>query len=114
MLAVKKMRGDASKEVNLLKRINHFNLIKLQGYCENDACSYLVSEYMENGSLREWLSENKTSEHQILAKRILIALEWSSVSSQLHGTFLCAQGHKQWKHSSKQRSKSQDSKFRFC
>ncbi|QCD98900.1 lysM domain receptor-like kinase 4 [Vigna unguiculata] len=84
ILAVKKMRGDASKEVNLLKRINHFNLIKLQGYCENDACSYLVYEYMENGSLREWLSENRTTEHQILAKRILIALDIANGLQYLH------------------------------
>lgn len=84
ILAVKKMRGDAAKEVNLLKRINHFNLIKLQGYCENDACSYLVYEYMENGSLREWLSKNRTTEHQILAKRILIALDIANGLQYLH------------------------------
>ncbi|KAL9330542.1 hypothetical protein ACSQ67_000152 [Phaseolus vulgaris] len=84
MLAVKRMRGDASKEVNLLKRVNHFNLIKLQGYCETDACSYLVYEYMENGSLREWLSANRTTQHQILAKRILISLDIANGLQYLH------------------------------
>nr|TKS15977.1 hypothetical protein D5086_0000028150 [Populus alba] len=56
ILAVKKMSRDVTKEVNILKRINHFNLIKLEGVCENRGCFYLVLEYMENGSLREWLS----------------------------------------------------------
>ncbi|KAG4931685.1 hypothetical protein JHK84_048680 [Glycine max] len=84
ILAVKKMRGDASKEVNLLEKINHFNLIKLQGYCENDGCPYLVYEYMENGSLREWLSRNGSTEHQSLARRILIALDVANGLQYLH------------------------------
>ncbi|XP_020235438.1 lysM domain receptor-like kinase 4 [Cajanus cajan] len=83
-LAVKIMRGDGSKEVNLLKRINHFNLIKLQGYCENDGCHYLVYEYMENGSLREWLRENRSTENQCLANRIQIALDIANGLQYLH------------------------------
>ncbi|XP_057746092.1 lysM domain receptor-like kinase 4 [Arachis stenosperma] len=48
IMAIKKMNLGASKEVNLLGRINHFNLIKLEGYCEKDGSFYLVFEYMEN------------------------------------------------------------------
>ncbi|TKY57751.1 LysM domain receptor kinase 4 [Spatholobus suberectus] len=84
ILAVKKMRGDAAKEVNLLKRINHFNLIKLQGYCESDGCLYLVYEYMENGSLREWLSKNSGNINSGLAKRIQIALDIANGLQYLH------------------------------
>ncbi|KAK7321732.1 hypothetical protein VNO77_32629 [Canavalia gladiata] len=84
ILAVKKMRGDGSKEVNLLKRINHFNLIKLQGYCENYGSLYLVYEYMENGSLREWLSKIRSMEHQSWAKRIQIALDIANGLQYLH------------------------------
>ncbi|KAJ1419736.1 Serine-threonine/tyrosine-protein kinase, catalytic domain [Sesbania bispinosa] len=84
ILAVKRMRGDASKEVNLLKKINHFNLIKLQGYCENYGCHYLVYEYMENGSLREWLSKNRSMEHQSWEKRIQIALDIANGLQYLH------------------------------
>ncbi|XP_061341403.1 lysM domain receptor-like kinase 4 [Gastrolobium bilobum] len=84
ILAVKKMRGDASKEVNLLKKINHFNLIKLQGYCRNDGCLYLLYEYMENGSLREWLSKNRSTEHQSWAKRIQIAVDIANGLQYLH------------------------------
>ncbi|KAL5071981.1 hypothetical protein RYX36_022868 [Vicia faba] len=84
VLAVKRMRGDVSKEVNLLKRINHFNLIKLQGYCENKACIYLVYEYMENGSLREWLSKNSSIEHQSWGRRIQIAVDIANGLQYLH------------------------------
>ncbi|KAK7310455.1 hypothetical protein RJT34_07998 [Clitoria ternatea] len=84
ILAVKRMKGDASKEVNLLKKLNHFNLIKLQGYSENDGCFYLVYEYMENGSLREWLGKKGSKENQSLAKRIQIALDIANGLQYLH------------------------------
>ncbi|XP_027368172.1 lysM domain receptor-like kinase 4 [Abrus precatorius] len=84
ILAIKKMKRNASKEVILLKRINHFNLIKLQGYCENEGCLYLVYEYMENGSLREWLSKSRSTEHQSWVKRIQIALDIANGLEYLH------------------------------
>ncbi|KAK7283335.1 hypothetical protein RIF29_12780 [Crotalaria pallida] len=84
ILAVKQMSADASKEVNLLAKINHFNLIKLQGYCKNDSLFYLVFEYMEHGSLREWLGRNRSIEHQSLANRIQIALDIANGLQYLH------------------------------
>ncbi|KAK2398449.1 lysM domain receptor kinase [Trifolium repens] len=84
VLAVKRMRRDASTEISLLKRINHFNLIKLQGYCENNECIYLVYEYIENGSLREWLNKNRSIEHQSWEKRIQIALDIANGLQYLH------------------------------
>ncbi|MED6182910.1 hypothetical protein PIB30_033134 [Stylosanthes scabra] len=79
-------KGHASKEINLLRRINHFNLIKLQGYCENQGLFYLVFEFMENGSLREWLSseENSSFLHQSWSKRIQIALDIANGLQYLH------------------------------
>ncbi|XP_028783165.1 lysM domain receptor-like kinase 4 [Neltuma alba] len=84
ILAVKKMSTDASKEVNMLKKINHFNVIKLQGYCKNEGFFYLVFEYMENGSLREWLGKNVPMGHQSWAKRIQIALDIANGLQYLH------------------------------
>lgn len=90
ILAIKKMKSDASKEVNLLGKINHFNLIKLKGYCKNhdDGLFCLVFEYMENGSLREWLNGNKsgstTEEHQSWEKRVQIALDIANGLDYLH------------------------------
>ena len=84
ILAIKKMSADASKEVNLLGKINHFNLVKLQGYCKKDGFSYLVFEYMENGSLREWLGKNRSTEPQSWAKRIQIAVDVANGLQYLH------------------------------
>lgn len=86
ILAVKRMSGDASKEVNMLKKINHFNLIKLHGYCKNDGFFYLVFEYMEKGSLKEWLGEKEdmSIEKQNWDKRIQIALDIANGLQYLH------------------------------
>ncbi|XVF73681.1 hypothetical protein PTKIN_Ptkin13bG0002100 [Pterospermum kingtungense] len=84
ILAVKRMRLDASKEVHLLKKINHFNLIKLQGVCENDGCFYLVFEYMKNGSLRDWLSNQSPDEIGCWTRRIQIALDVANGLHYLH------------------------------
>ncbi|KAI3922031.1 hypothetical protein MKX01_005720 [Papaver californicum] len=37
LAAINKMNGDVSKELNVLKKINHFNLIKLSGVCFDEA-----------------------------------------------------------------------------
>ncbi|KDP38456.1 hypothetical protein JCGZ_04381 [Jatropha curcas] len=84
ILAVKKMSGDVSKEVKILKRINHFNLIKLQGVCENLGCFYLVFEYMKNGSLQEWLSDKRFQDIGSWSKRIQIALDVANGLYYLH------------------------------
>ncbi|KAL4372549.1 hypothetical protein HN51_042458 [Arachis hypogaea] len=84
-------KGYASKEINLLRRINHFNLIKLQGYCENEDLFYLVFKFMENGSLREWLSSEENSFlHKSWSKRIQIALDIANGLQYLHNfTYPC-------------------------
>ncbi|KAJ7966700.1 LysM receptor kinase [Quillaja saponaria] len=84
ILAVKKTSTDASKEVNMQKKINHFNLTKLEGYCENHGSFYLVFEYMNNGSLREWLSRNNSEEHHSWDKRLQIALDVANGLYYLH------------------------------
>ncbi|CAK7347662.1 unnamed protein product [Dovyalis caffra] len=84
ILAVKKMGGDATKEVNILKRTNHFNLIKLEGVSENLGCFYLVLEYMGNGSLRECLSSKKFKETGNWTERIQIALDVANGLHYLH------------------------------
>lgn len=53
--AIKKMDGNVSKEINLLHKINHSNLIRLSGICFNDGYWYLVYEYAANGPLSDWI-----------------------------------------------------------
>ncbi|KAJ0039885.1 hypothetical protein Pint_28202 [Pistacia integerrima] len=83
--AIKKMNGDVSKEINLLNRINHSNLIRLSGICFNDGNWYLVYEFAVNGPLSDWIFDNK-NEGKLLnwAQRIQIALDVATGLNYLH------------------------------
>lgn len=85
-LAVKKMAGDVSKEVNILKKTNHFNLVQLRGFCEvvNGGGSFLVFEYMSNGSLRDWLREKSSKKIREWSQRVQIALDVANGLHYLH------------------------------
>ena len=61
LLAIKQMSKDVDKDVSLLKRINHFNLISLRGACELSGVFYLVYEFMENGSFKGMASKEELS-----------------------------------------------------
>ncbi|OMO74984.1 hypothetical protein COLO4_26384 [Corchorus olitorius] len=84
ILAVKRMKLDVSKEVKLLKNINHFNLIKLQGVCQNDGTFFLLFEYMKKGSLRDWLNSQSPDEIGSWTRRIQIALDIANGLHYLH------------------------------
>ncbi|KAJ4827420.1 hypothetical protein Tsubulata_037289 [Turnera subulata] len=97
---VKKMKKDVSKEVNMLQRINHLNLIKPQGFCEDRGSFYLVFEYMRYGSLKEWLSAGKSSKDiESWFRRIQIALDVANGLYYLHSFTEPAYVHKDIKSS---------------
>ncbi|XP_075515820.1 lysM domain receptor-like kinase 4 [Primulina tabacum] len=82
--AVKKVNGDVAKEINLLNKINHFNLIRLSGICFNEGNWYLVYEYAYNGSLSDWIHNN--DERKVLSwnQRLQIALDIAAGLDYLH------------------------------
>lgn len=84
--AVKVMRGDVSNEINLLKRINHSNVIRLSGFCVHEGNTYLVYEYAENGSVTDWLHSNKyeTSSTLTWKQRVQIAYDVADALNYLH------------------------------
>ncbi|KAE8699253.1 hypothetical protein F3Y22_tig00110584pilonHSYRG00417 [Hibiscus syriacus] len=49
--AVKVMKGDVSSEINLLKKINHSNIIRLSGFCLHEGNTYLVYEYADKAKV---------------------------------------------------------------
>ncbi|XP_022951603.1 serine/threonine receptor-like kinase NFP [Cucurbita moschata] len=55
--AIKKMKWNAYEQLKILQKVNHGNLVKLEGFCvdPDDATCYLIYEYVENGSLHSWL-----------------------------------------------------------
>ncbi|KAI5081402.1 hypothetical protein GOP47_0004585 [Adiantum capillus-veneris] len=62
VVAVKKVTRNVSKELQILKRVHHANLVTLLGSCiASPEQSYLVYEYAENGSLSDWLHNGDLS-----------------------------------------------------
>ncbi|KAK1306292.1 Protein LYK5 [Acorus calamus] len=55
--AIKRMGGDVSNEIKILKNINHSSVIRLSGFCLHEGVTWLVYEYAENGSLSDWIHD---------------------------------------------------------
>ncbi|KAI3873624.1 hypothetical protein MKW92_037816 [Papaver armeniacum] len=84
-VAIKKMNTNVSKEVNIMHKMNHFNLIRLHGICEDEGYFYLVYKFMENGCLKDWLCNEKFSFTQSWSQRIQIALDIAKARSRERG-----------------------------
>ncbi|RWW11811.1 hypothetical protein GW17_00024552 [Ensete ventricosum] len=69
--AIKRLKGDVSNEINILKQINHSNVIRLSGFCLHDGNTYLVYEFAEKGSLGDWLHH-----HDNIKKDSSSCLSW--------------------------------------
>lgn len=68
-----------AREVQTLGRIRHRHLVKLMGCCSTSkgggmGCTLLIYEYMENGSLWDWLHRPMTQEST--TKKVGINLDW--------------------------------------
>ena len=83
--AIRKVHGDVSKEIELLNKVNHSNLIRLSGVCFHDGHCYLVYEYAVNGALSDWIFHNNNSGKYLSWKqRIQIALDVAIGLNYLH------------------------------
>nr|GEW03522.1 serine/threonine receptor-like kinase NFP [Tanacetum cinerariifolium] len=83
--AIKKMKWNACEELKILQKVNHGNLVMLEGFCidSNDANCYLVYEYLENGSLYTRLHESKT-ERLSWRRRLRIAIDIANGLQYIH------------------------------
>ncbi|KAL4581854.1 hypothetical protein LXL04_006388 [Taraxacum kok-saghyz] len=93
-VAIKQTGGNANKEVKILQKINHLNLIGLYGVCEHDKACYLVYEFMESGSLVEWLQDLTYVKSQTWNNRIHIGLDVAKGLQYLHNFANPAYVHK--------------------
>ncbi|XP_015890219.3 lysM domain receptor-like kinase 4 [Ziziphus jujuba] len=98
--AIKKMDGDVSKEINLLHKINHSNLIRLSGVCFSDGYWYLVYEYAANGPLSDWIYYD-INDGKFLdwGQRIQILLDVATGLNYLHSYTTPSHVHKDIKSS---------------
>ncbi|KAJ3697412.1 hypothetical protein LUZ61_001117 [Rhynchospora tenuis] len=84
LAAVKRFDRDMSMEIDMLKQINHFNLIRMSGVSFNEGYWYLVCEYAENGSLSDWIWCKNGSGVLNWGQRMQISLDIASGLNYLH------------------------------
>ncbi|KAG8378432.1 hypothetical protein BUALT_Bualt08G0136700 [Buddleja alternifolia] len=71
-------------ELEFLSRLNHKNLVRLLGYCEDCNERVLVYEYMENGTLFDHLHKLQCSPLMSWGGRIKVALDAARGIEYLH------------------------------
>ena len=68
------------KEVNLLKNLNHPNIVKFLDFYEETNNIYIVMEYYEGGTLKQYIQDNKNKINEekarIIIKQLLNALSY--------------------------------------
>lgn len=88
MVAIKKLKWNAREELKILQKVNHGNLVKLEGFCidSKEANCYLVYEYVENGSLYSWIHGERKKKKQTLSwkTRLSIATDVANGLQYIH------------------------------
>ncbi|XP_065864357.1 putative receptor-like protein kinase At3g47110 [Euphorbia lathyris] len=83
-------------ECNVLKNVKHRNLVKLLSYCSSldyrqNEFKALIFEFMENGSLDEWLHHDNDNDNQArnlsFLERLNIAIDVASALHYLHDLY---------------------------
>ncbi|XP_057960223.1 serine/threonine receptor-like kinase NFP [Malania oleifera] len=85
--AIKKMKWNAREELKILQKVNHGNLVKLEGFCidPEDANCYLVYENVENGSLHSWLHDPQSQNQKLSWKtRLRVAIDVANGLQYIH------------------------------
>ncbi|PON37439.1 LysM receptor kinase [Parasponia andersonii] len=85
LAAIKEMDGDVSKEIDLLQKINHSNVIGVFGVCFHKKDRYLVYEHAANGPLSDWIFFASTGVKRLTwTQKIQIALDVATGLQYLH------------------------------
>lgn len=75
--------AEANGIINILSNIYHFNVLKLEGICE-ETKPYLVLEFAENGSLNECLLNSNLAKQLTWKRRIQIIFDIAEGLHYLH------------------------------
>ncbi|KAL9241769.1 hypothetical protein vseg_015836 [Gypsophila vaccaria] len=83
-VAIKTVNGDVSKEISVLNKINHFNLVNLLGVGFNEGVWYLIYENVVNGPLSDWIYADNPEKSLSWGKRMQVALDVATGLNYLH------------------------------
>ncbi|GJN04612.1 hypothetical protein PR202_ga22176 [Eleusine coracana subsp. coracana] len=78
--AVEVVDRDVAAEVEIMRKVNHLNLIRLVGLCHHHGRWYLVTEFAEHGALRDYRGIVQLS----WAQRVQVALDVAEGLRYLH------------------------------
>ncbi|XP_057829240.2 putative receptor protein kinase ZmPK1 [Cryptomeria japonica] len=90
LVAVKRLEGvsqgedEFRAELSMIGRVNHINLVQMLGYCAEGDQRLLVYEYVENGSLDNYLFTQDSSRILDWNKRFQIAVDTAKGLAYLH------------------------------
>lgn len=88
-VAVKTLREDTMalkeflEEAAIMKKMRHPNLISLLGVCTHEPPFYIVTEFMQNGNLLDYLRRNESRRQLTGVTLIYIAAQVSSAMAYL-------------------------------
>ncbi|KAJ1696975.1 hypothetical protein LUZ63_005487 [Rhynchospora breviuscula] len=91
MVAIKKCKivneskkKEFGKEMIILSQINHKNIVKLLGCCLEVEVPILVYEFVQNGTLFNYIRRKNEGSHISLSLRLMIAYESADALAYLH------------------------------
>ena len=62
------------KEVSVLKKTNHNNIVKLYDFYETSSEIYIIMEYIKGGTLKTYMKKNKENLNENTTKKIIFYL----------------------------------------
>lgn len=60
------LKNQLISEVQIMKRLNHPNIVKFLDYFQSNKSYYFITEYCQDGDLREYILQKKLTEEQAL------------------------------------------------
>uniref|UniRef100_A0A2N9F2T7 Protein kinase domain-containing protein n=1 Tax=Fagus sylvatica TaxID=28930 RepID=A0A2N9F2T7_FAGSY len=91
-VAIKKLDPDAFQgfrefraEMEILSKLHHPNIVKILGYCMSGSVRLLIYEFMQKGSLDQWLRQEQDAYSLSWGTRIQIIKDVANGLSFLHG-----------------------------
>ena len=81
------INDDIKREINILKKLSHPNIVKIYEFYESDNCFYIINEYCKGGQLYEYLTNNKLTEAQlcVIFYQVFSGLIYLHENHILHG-----------------------------